>query len=212
MKDLITAVTKLELPLPEREYDMMSSDHVKSLIEAVEKASKQSLQSQINESDKFYLIHGRKERTKDGSLAHITSTFRQYLEVKIPAHRASLTSIILSHHSLAVARLRWVRDKHNLPIPREKRLCRFCTAAVETPEHALLQCTESNALVELRHNFLAQLEKERAGTACGRKVRKRSGVSKVAIREKPTINLVAWFAHGVLQIYNNAPIFDAAQA
>ncbi|KAF6759044.1 hypothetical protein DFP72DRAFT_782591, partial [Ephemerocybe angulata] len=78
--------------------------------------------------------------------------FRRYLQVPNYKHRTALTKILLSNHLLALERLRW-RDPRP---PRESRLCRLCEKAVESPEHALLECKRLGPTV-LRRKFLRQV-------------------------------------------------------
>ncbi|KAJ7464880.1 hypothetical protein B0H11DRAFT_1733937, partial [Mycena galericulata] len=44
------------------------------------------------------------------------------------------------------------------PVSRSDRLCRFCRNKVETPEHTLITCQSSDAVVELevilQHSYL----------------------------------------------------------
>ncbi|KAJ6449896.1 hypothetical protein C8R45DRAFT_751526, partial [Mycena sanguinolenta] len=50
-------------------------------------------------------------------------------------------------------RLRWVEFRRP-KIPRDLRVCRFCKAEIESPEHALLECTAELQLVQMRQDFL----------------------------------------------------------
>ena len=106
------------------------------------------IQRRIDSADKLYLLHGRREPQKDKPPKPITLYLRHYLSmVKTQAYREAITSIMLSTHRLAVEKLRHSDHAHTVP-PREARLCRFCLDAVETPEHALLECNGSPTLWE----------------------------------------------------------------
>ncbi len=92
--------------------------------------------TEIADSEKLYLLHGRKEPRKGKAPIPVALKMRNYLEVTTPKHRDAVVSIALSTHKLAVERLRW-----NTPsVQRENRLCRMCVSDVETPEHVLFRC------------------------------------------------------------------------
>ncbi|KAJ7818102.1 hypothetical protein B0H14DRAFT_2373526 [Mycena olivaceomarginata] len=76
--------------------------------------------------------------------------------VKTQKHREALTSILLSTHRLALEKLRYTDHAHK-PVPRDDRLCRFCVARVESPEHALLECYANLDIIALRSVFLGKL-------------------------------------------------------
>lgn len=45
-------------------------------------------------------------------------------------------------------------------IPRELRLCRFCRAEIESPEHALFECIENPEIINLRNVFATSMANE----------------------------------------------------
>ncbi|KAJ7031710.1 hypothetical protein C8F04DRAFT_1109525 [Mycena alexandri] len=59
-------------------------------------------------------------------------------------------------HSLALEQLRYT-DHAYQPVPTHERLCRFCIAAVENPEHALLECRANLQMADCRNVFLEKL-------------------------------------------------------
>ncbi|KAJ7254746.1 hypothetical protein C8J57DRAFT_1076026, partial [Mycena rebaudengoi] len=121
----------------------------------------------------------------------VISCMRHYLIlVKTQKHREALTSLLLSTHLLlAVEILGYVN--HALPkITRADRVSRFCKTEVETPEHALITCVSSDALVDLRAAFLDQLFNDLPNLR----------------HPRSTIALVAEFAFDVLQIYYAVPM------
>jgi hypothetical protein len=131
--------------------------------------------------------------------------------VKTQAHREALTSIMLSTHQLAVEVLRYT-DHAKQPVTRENRLCRLCKTRVETPEHVLVTCASLDALVELRKIFLEklfaktpELQRVLAGDS-------ETNFLKAIIYSRPTIALVAKFAHDVLQIFYSIPVFRTNNA
>ena len=71
----------------------------------------------------------------------------------------SLTRLLLSCHPLALEKLR--QTEHRRPkIPRHLRLCRFCQAEIEFPEHALFECIENPDIVNLREALTRSLAME----------------------------------------------------
>jgi hypothetical protein len=68
----------------------------------------------------------------------------------------ALTSLLLSTHQLSVEILRYV-DHAKQPVIRSDWICSFCLVKVETPEHALITFTSSDALRTLRAPFLEKL-------------------------------------------------------
>jgi hypothetical protein len=86
-----------------------------------------------------------------------TSKMCHYLSmVKTQTHCEALTSLMLSTHQLAVEVLCYV-DHAYQPVPRSERLCRLCREETETPDHVLISCKSSDALIELRTSFLIHL-------------------------------------------------------
>ena len=134
---------------------------------------------------------------------------RHYLTmVKTQTHREALTSILLSTHQLAVEILRYVNHAHE-QVPRENRLCRFCKAEIETPEHAMITCTSLVALTDLRRIFLEQLFLKCPNLQCHLTEDSNTEFLKVIINSRPSIALVAKFAHDILQIFCAIPVFRA---
>jgi hypothetical protein len=130
---------------------------VQAYQENVEKCALGWLQHELDKSGKLYLLHGRHEPQKDKPAVQKPLFLRHYLYmVKTQSHREALTSIMLSTHSLALEKLRHVNHAYT-SVPRHERLCRFCTAEVESPEHALLECKESPSILDLRTAFLEKL-------------------------------------------------------
>jgi hypothetical protein len=67
--------------------------------------------------------------------------------------------MLLSSHCLALERLRLVEFRRPR-IDRNLRVSRFCKTEIESPEHALLECTEELELVQLRQDFLVRMRKD----------------------------------------------------
>ena len=165
--------------------------------------------SQIDSSDKLYLLHGRREPQKDKGPAQLTSCMRHYLSmVKTQKHREAITSIMLSTHQLAVEVLRYTDHAHQ-PVPRSERLCRLCRKEVETPEHALITCESSDKLVELRETFLAKLLTEVPSLRGRMAELSNTEFLKAIIHPRSTIALVAKFAYEVLELFYETPVLRA---
>jgi hypothetical protein len=128
--------------------------------------------------------------------------------VKTQSHREALTSIMLSTHSLALEKL-WHVNHAYPSVPRHERLCRFCTAEVESPEHALLECKESHSILDLRTAFLEKLFSTVPKTKMQQKMVQLSSVEflKAIIYERATILLVGKYEHEVLQEFYAVPVY-----
>ncbi|KAF8180522.1 hypothetical protein K438DRAFT_1460333, partial [Mycena galopus ATCC 62051] len=124
---------------------------VDGVIKSVNTGLRAHLQWSIDDphSPKLYLLRGRLEPEKDSAPVQKTLQFRHYLNVVNPKHQKALTQLLLSSHCLALERLRWVEFRCPR-IDRDLRVCRFCKAEIESPEHALLECTAELELVRLR--------------------------------------------------------------
>jgi hypothetical protein len=112
---------------------------------------------------------------------------------------------MLSTHLLTVEKLRYVDHAHP-PVPREEHLCSFCLSSIETPEHALLECRASPAVLNLRSTFLEKLL--RAVPTLRQKMEDLDSTSflKAVIYQRSTIVLVAKFVHDILEVFYYAPI------
>ncbi|KAE9408324.1 hypothetical protein BT96DRAFT_754607, partial [Gymnopus androsaceus JB14] len=99
------------------------------------------VESELERVDKrSYLLQLRQEPHENGGSKYRTMWLRQYLkDIQNAQHRKALTRLLSGDHPLAVVRLTWT-DNHRIQVPHDERVCRFCKQAVETPEHALLEC------------------------------------------------------------------------
>ncbi|KZV74322.1 hypothetical protein PENSPDRAFT_682111 [Peniophora sp. CONT] len=84
------------------------------------------------------------------------------LKVRNSKSRKALARIVASDYPFALERFRHGQSAYRngvmkLKVPRELRVCRFCAVAIESPEHALLICAASEALLAARNNFLVQI-------------------------------------------------------
>ncbi|KAJ7214152.1 hypothetical protein C8J57DRAFT_987143, partial [Mycena rebaudengoi] len=89
---------------------------------------------------------------------------------------------------------------------RPQRVCRFCKAGIESPKHALLECTAEPELVQLRHNFFIRMRSDLPGLPpLNSMPTARFFAHMIAYRE--TISLVAKFAYEVTQFLEPTPIY-----
>ncbi|KAK7049159.1 hypothetical protein R3P38DRAFT_2505262, partial [Favolaschia claudopus] len=116
-----------------------------------------------------------------------------------------LRLLLLSTHRLAVEILRYVDHAHQ-PVPRSERLCRFCKTEVETPEHALISCTSSDTLLQLRAIFLGKLFRDAPYLQNLMVQLSNTEFLKAVIFCRPTIGLVAKFAYDVLELFDSVPV------
>ncbi|KAF9010392.1 hypothetical protein BDZ89DRAFT_996280, partial [Hymenopellis radicata] len=123
----------------------------------------QYLRGECAKSRKAWILQKRMSMVDSRGREIPIMEFRDYLRVPKMEHRVALTRLICSDHDLAVEVLRRGDGQRRKKIPREWRLCRFCTAAVEAESHALLACTGHADLVELRRVFWADVQREYSG-------------------------------------------------
>jgi hypothetical protein len=151
--DVLTAATKLPFDAPPLDFANATDKSVEFYPKDIEAHALGWLQQEIDLSVKLYLLHGRREPQKDKPPAQKTLYLPHYLFIiKNQDYREALTSILLSTHQLALEKLRHT-DHALRPVPRHERLCRFSTAQVEGPEHALLECQANADVLKLRKDF-----------------------------------------------------------
>ncbi|PBK76378.1 hypothetical protein ARMSODRAFT_223943 [Armillaria solidipes] len=102
--------------------------------------------------------------------------------------------------------LRW-SERYRPRIPREWRLCRFCKIAVEDEIHALLRCTITPGLTELRGRFLADTY-----AACPMLVdtwdRLDDEDRLACLLQLPILDSrLAQYVHLVLELFRAAPVY-----
>lgn len=81
--------------------------------------------------------------------AMATRRLRPYLMLKSVAGRVALARLRLGCHDYEV--------RAGRPLPRDQRICRKCKTAVETEEHALLECEADAFLATRRSELLAEI-------------------------------------------------------
>ncbi|KAJ7203863.1 hypothetical protein GGX14DRAFT_398613 [Mycena pura] len=105
----------------------------------------------VNAQPSLSLLHGRLEPFKDEPSRVVHLTRRHYLHrVTVPDHRLALTRLLCGSF-----RLRGVH-RPDSDIPLHDRLCRKCGQDVETPEHVLMLCRDTETC-EARQELLDRL-------------------------------------------------------
>jgi hypothetical protein len=168
----------------------------------------QWIQSQLDESEKLYLLRGRREPIKEKPPAQIACKMRHYLTmVRTQKHRNALTSLLLSTHKLALEILRYSDHGYARVDNRDDRRCRFCKREVESPEHALLDCSASPEVVALREEFMKALfEREPKLERQWWELSSESFL-KALLFPRSTIALVAKFAYEILEVFYAEPVY-----
>ena len=136
----------------------------------------------------------------------ITSCLRHYLTLVVNTrHRKALTRLLLSNHCLAIECLRYAGRYFN-PSPRDRRLCRFGCAQVETVEHALFFCRGSLDVMELRAAFVVRMR--HLLPAVGHiATDNATQVLKNLIFNRDTVCKTAKFVHHIMSEFNSVPIW-----
>lgn len=185
-------------------------DDIDNIIKQVESGCQAVLQSQIAESRKLALLQHNEMRIVPKNSSHTlwevkTMTFRHYLNARVPAHRFSLTRLLLSDHCLAIEQLR--RSTRNRPrYERHLRICRLCNNDIEDELHALFTCTGNAQLDSLRTRFHADLKNRIPTFPNFRFFPTPMHLLQRLYKETGVLNLLARFVHQVLKVYDNVPL------
>ncbi|VDB87754.1 unnamed protein product [Peniophora sp. CBMAI 1063] len=115
--------------------------------------------SQINVSSRLYLLRNMLAPQEDAPPGVVPMMLRNYLKVLNHKARKALAQLVASDYPLALERLRHGDASFRNDVKRHAdtqnlRRCRFCEESVESPEHALLICARSDALLTARVAFL----------------------------------------------------------
>ncbi|KAF6741672.1 hypothetical protein DFP72DRAFT_781956, partial [Ephemerocybe angulata] len=158
LSDLLHSLQSLPHPVHVPDPLNINEDVVLGIRERVQSSMVSFITEDIHRISSLYLLKDRLEpNERRGSPPTVVPIkFRHYLSmVSYRKHRVALTKILTGCHELAVERLKWAKNDlgENLKIDRPQRLCRFCKASPESPEHALLECNASPSLVLIRREF-----------------------------------------------------------
>jgi hypothetical protein len=205
--DLKTALLALkirDLRVPAL-HSTPTDELVKNLRKCLRRSMEEELQSEVDRISKLYLIHDRLEPMEENRPPRkVTIMYRHYWAIHNTKHRKALAGLILSNHPLAVERLRW----RNVRPPREERKCRLCGIAVETPEHALLECTHDETTAK-RIEWLKETNDACPDVVLHLVREAPKGLVaqlKLLIADRTTINILAKYAAEILDIYDKYPM------
>jgi hypothetical protein len=155
--DILVAAKKIPFSIPPLDFVNPTEKSIEGYRKLVERNAEEWLQSEVDKSDKPHMLHGRCEPRRDNPAVQKPLYGGHYLSgVTTASHHEALTSIMVSTHLPALERLRYI-DHAQQPVPRHERFRRFCTTEVESPEHALLECQSSPAILNLRAVLLEKL-------------------------------------------------------
>jgi exonuclease III len=207
--DIRKVIESMELGIDFPDLSEINSVIVTTLIRSIREAMKNKIQQELENTSKLYLLHGRLEHYPEGKgPKQITLLLRHYLKIPHADHRKSLTRLILSCHQLALEKLR--HTEHRRPkIPRDRRICRFCKCAVESPEHALLECEANLEINALRTVFTEKLAEEVPDWGLIQALNPLSKL-RILINNRDITGLLGKFTHEVLRIFDDTPILVPA--
>ncbi|KAE9383613.1 hypothetical protein BT96DRAFT_968600 [Gymnopus androsaceus JB14] len=145
------------LPLTDALLNATDSTIMGNFKECCEKAMHAWIDSELTRVvSRTYILKLRKEPSTNGTcMSYKDMCAWSYIsDIANVKHQKAFTKLITGDHPLAVVRLTWP-DNHQTKIPHHDRLCCFCKTAVETPEHAMLQCMD-NTLQIRRDEFFRE--------------------------------------------------------
>ncbi|KAH6901055.1 hypothetical protein BKA70DRAFT_1114942, partial [Coprinopsis sp. MPI-PUGE-AT-0042] len=209
LADVRNPIAKLPYWITAPTFDTLPNrDQVNGLIKAIWTGLNTYLAASVNGSEKLYLIKGRRDPEDESKPAPVVA-MRGYLKVANDKHRKALTRYMLSSHQLAVEALRWV-DHARPKINRQWRLCRFCRAKVETPEHAVLECKgdPENNLDTRRQEYLNVVRGENPDLA--RQIERSTDLSRAftaAANDQETVGQFATLCYHINSIYNEYAMY-----
>jgi hypothetical protein len=201
-------LTGINLSLQELTVDRFMVD----LISKVDSHAKRWLQSEVDNSVRLYLLHGRLEPMAKGPSRFHTMFFCYYLRVPNAKHRKSMTHLLLSDHSLALEMLRR-GSRYQPPTPRDLRLCGFCETEIESPEQALLVCDKSDDLCSIREEAFEKLSTFHPSISRGQLITTEEALPTLhlILFHYDSVQIMAKFIHSdVLSIFEAKPILFPA--
>jgi hypothetical protein len=175
--------------------------------EAITSATNTWIQDELERVKKrSYLIQLRKEPTANGETKYRDACLRTYLkDIDNSQHLKAMTRLIAGDHSLAVVRLTWT-DNHRIQVPYDERLCRFCRLSVETPEHALLDCTHVPLAIR-RHTFFNDFYNLYPNAVKYTLNKNKAAYVGYLISCQISFSIVAKWIFDVLKIYDSTPLY-----
>ncbi len=204
--DLYYMLRSLPIPIP---LDLSSKPTIASVSELLlqlESTLRMHLDTTIENSPKFVLIHGRLDySSKSRRLVHNALAFRNYLKVQIFEHRRALARLVASDHPLAVEQLRRVSTTRR--VPRESRTCRFCaiSGTIESECHVLLNCTDRR-LTDLRDKFMDDALATCPALVQHRRTTTDLGFLRALLSRDATIDRLGAYVHEVFMLCAEVPM------
>ncbi|KAI0330374.1 hypothetical protein GY45DRAFT_1302958 [Cubamyces sp. BRFM 1775] len=154
--DLLVVAAHLPVPIHIPCATRPTLETMRSVLEHIPQSLAQHLCEAIMASRRLPLLQHRIHRASPPHSApalKVVCDARPYLYLPQRRQREAVTRLLFSEHPFAVEQLR--RAPAPRPIPRERRVCRFCTDAdaIEDEAHMLLRCP-APALRTRRDEFL----------------------------------------------------------
>ncbi|KIO17656.1 hypothetical protein M407DRAFT_84758, partial [Tulasnella calospora MUT 4182] len=143
-------------------FGSLSPQIITDALSSIRKTMLRTLRQRLDNSPKAYLVRDTQVEDEHGRVSKPVIYLRHYLTIIRRSHRLALTKLLLSDHSLASERMRWL-EKDKRP-PRNLRLCRNCGNSAETPEHIMFSCKlpQNTGAGKLRSAILTMLGKKGA--------------------------------------------------
>ncbi len=150
LSDIVIVMQRLGVTEPQDWLATLSTvQGVNGLRTSVEQSWKDQLGVELT-AQRLPLLLGRRQWLSSGWWTYEMAMLRNYLLLRVPAHRTALVRMITDSHVLAVEAANWVlrpEGQHN-PLPQEWRLCHLCGEGVEDELHVMLECA-APVLVQL---------------------------------------------------------------
>lgn len=211
--DILHALQSLPVPVAVKKLEtLLTEDGIKYIETLVNKSLELFLLEAIRNNDSLYLLQDRWDTTGDSEKRPriIAIQFRSYLSIPCHKHRVALIQLLTGCHELAVERAKWLKgsDGKDMAIPRNDRVCRLCRQAVETPEHALLECDQNTDLNSLRSAFWTKIRASLPEVpAVPMAMPSSAKAVKWLIVQRGIAQLLGKFAFQVTEIYKSHPMF-----
>ncbi|PBK70381.1 hypothetical protein ARMSODRAFT_955871 [Armillaria solidipes] len=117
------------------------------------------------------------------------------------------TSLTLIGYLLWGYRRRLFSIKHSPNSKGEHHKCCFCKTVVESPEHAMLGCTASQALVHVRREMLVRVMRDELDLVPVHGQLENVEFLKKKVQSRKATASVAKWAHVVLKIFYAVPVY-----
>ncbi|KAJ7348230.1 hypothetical protein DFH08DRAFT_698144 [Mycena albidolilacea] len=199
--DLVYALQRLRFLVELPSLPSLTAELCEKLGKAVYTAAMCDLQLDVDNSTRLSLLHGRREPLEKEKPKAITAVLRHYLVLVVnPRHQKAITRLLVSQHPLAVECLRYKKRYHKEIVPRNLRRCRFGCASVETVEHAMFFCDQTDELIQWCTTFVLAMSAQLpeilvVSTATA------TAVLRSLVFNRDAVCQVAKFAHYVFGVF-----------